>query len=568
MENSDIKKHEVLIIGGGLSGLRAALEAGKKSRDVAIISKVHPLRSHSVAAQGGINASLGNVPGASDDDWEDHAFDTVKGSDYLADQEAVEVMCKEAPDVVLELEHMGTVFSRLEDGRIAQRPFGGAGVPRTCYAADRTGHNLLNTLYEQTIAEKLDFYNEYFVTSLVVENQEIQGCIAWDIEEGELVGFSSDVVVLATGGYGRIYNRSTNALINTGDGAFLAYEAGVPLEDMEFIQFHPTTLYDSNILMTEGARGEGGYLKNKEGERFMKDYAPEAMELAPRDIVARAIITEAEEGRAFEDEYVHLDLTHLGKEKIKERLPGIRQIAQDFAGVDPVEEPVPVQPGQHYSMGGIDVDIDGKTKIDGLYAVGECACVSVHGANRLGGNSLLETVVFGRRAGKKIGKTIEKKEKDEGEIKKALERDKEEIERLIHEDGDILYSDLMDDLRQVMFEHFGVYREEESMKEGLSKIKELKEKYDSVHIDNENEKFNTALVRTLELKSMLYTAEVVAIGSIEREESRGSHFRRDYPERNDEEFLYHTKVEKTEKRPELYYEDVTLGRFEVKEREY
>ena len=568
MENIEIHEHEVIVIGGGLSGLRAALEAGKKGRDVAVLSKVHPLRSHSVAAQGGINASLANVPEAEDDNWKDHAFDTVKGSDYLADQDAVEIMCKEAPDVVLELEHMGTVFSRLEDGKIAQRPFGGAGVPRTCYAADRTGHNLLNTLYEQTIAEKLDFYNEYFVTSLVVENKEIQGCIAWDIEKGELVGFSSDVVVLATGGYGRIFNRSTNALINSGDGAFLAYKAGIPLEDMEFIQFHPTTLYDSNILMTEGARGEGGYLKNKDGERFMKDYAPEAMELAPRDIVARAIITEAEEGRAFEDEYVHLDLTHLGKEKIDERLPGIRQIAQDFAGVDPVEEPVPVQPGQHYSMGGIDVDVDGKTKIDGLYAVGECACVSVHGANRLGGNSLLETVVFGRRAGEKIGETLEKKEKDETEIKKTLEEDKEEIERLIHGEGDILYSDLMDELRQVMFEHFGVYREEESMKEGLSKIRELKERYDSVHIDNGNEEFNTALVRTLELKSMLNIAEVVALGSIERKESRGSHFRRDHPERKDDEYLYHTMVEKTEQGPELRYENVTLGRFEVKEREY
>ncbi|MBS3817765.1 MAG: FAD-binding protein, partial [Candidatus Thermoplasmatota archaeon] len=282
-------EHDVIIIGGGLSGLRAALAAGKKGADVAVLSKVHPLRSHSVAAQGGINASLGNVPEAEDDTWEDHAFDTVKGSDYLADQDAVEVMCKEAPDVVLELEHMGTVFSRLEDGKIAQRPFGGAGVPRTCYAADRTGHNLLNTLFEQTVAANLDFYNEYFVTSLVVEEQKVQGCTAWDIEEGKMVGFASNVVVLATGGYGRIYNRSTNALINTGDGAHLAYEVDVPLKDMEFIQFHPTTLYGSNILITEGARGEGGYLKNEDGERFMKDYAPEAMELAPRDIVARAI---------------------------------------------------------------------------------------------------------------------------------------------------------------------------------------------------------------------------------------------------------------------------------------
>ncbi|MFW5907332.1 MAG: FAD-dependent oxidoreductase [Candidatus Natronoplasma sp.] len=568
MEDPEIIEHDVVIIGGGLSGLRAALAAGKEGADVAVLSKVHPLRSHSVAAQGGINASLGNVPEAEDDDWEDHAFDTVKGSDYLADQNAVEVMCKDAEDVVLELEHMGTVFSRLEDGRIAQRPFGGAGVPRTCYAADRTGHNLLNTLFEQTVAESLDFYNEYFVTSLVVEDEKIQGCTAWDIERGGLVGFTSQVVVLATGGYGRIYNRSTNALINTGDGAHLAYEVGVPLEDMEFIQFHPTTLYGSNILMTEGARGEGGYLKNEEGERFMKDYAPEAMELAPRDIVARAIITETEEGRAFEDEYVHLDLRHLGKEKIEERLPGIRQIAQDFAGLDPVEEPIPVQPGQHYSMGGIDVNVNGETEIDGLYAVGECACVSVHGANRLGGNSLLETVVFGRRAGKKIGENLRRKERDEGAIKKALQKDRKEIDRLLYEEGDILYSEMLNELRETMFQHFGVYREEGSMKKGLKKVRGLKEKYDSVHINNKNERFNTALIRTLELRSMLDIAEVVAMGSIERKESRGSHFRRDHPERKDEEYLYHTKVEKTTEGAELYFDEVTLGLFQVKEREY
>ena len=568
MEGKEILEHEVIIVGGGLSGLRAALAAGKKGSDVAIISKVHPLRSHSVAAQGGINASLANVPEAEDDTWKDHAFDTVKGSDYLADQDAVEAMCKDAPDIVLELEHMGTVFSRLEDGKIAQRPFGGAGVPRTCYAADRTGHNLLNTLYEQTVAKSLDFYNEYFVTSLVTEDKKIQGLVAWDIEKGRLVGFSADAVVLATGGYGRIYNRSTNALINTGDGAYLAYEAGVALEDMEFIQFHPTTLYGSNILMTEGARGEGGYLKNTEGERFMKDYAPDAMELAPRDIVARAIITEAEEGRAFEDEYVHLDLRHLGEEKISERLPGIRQIAQDFAGVDPVEEPIPVQPGQHYSMGGIDVNIDGETEIDGLYAVGECACVSVHGANRLGGNSLLETVVFGRRTGKKIGEDLKEEKKDKEKIEKAIEKDREEIDRLLSGEGEVIYSEVMKELRETMFEHFGVYRQEGSMKEGLSKVRELKKKFDSVYIDNENEKFNTALVRTLELKSMVNTAEVVALGSLEREESRGSHYRRDHPERRDDEYLYHTMVEKTEEGPELYYEDVTLGQFEVKEREY
>ncbi len=398
----DIHSHDLVIVGGGLTGLRAALEGVRGGLDVAVVSKVHPLRSHSVAAQGGINAALGNAAGGEDDNWEKHAFDTVKGSDYLADQDAVEIMCREAPTTVVELEHMGTVFSRTEDGRIAQRPFGGAGFPRTCYAADRTGRNLLHTLYEQLTATGVTFYDEYFVTSLVVDGGRCTGCTALNIADGVLHGFVAGATLLATGGFGRLFARSTNALINTGDGAALAFRAGVPLEDMEFVQFHPTTLFGSNILITEGARGEGGLLFNNREERFMKDYAAKAMELAPRDIVARAIQTEAEAGRGFENEYVHLDLTHLGAGRINERLPGIRQIAIDFAGVDPVEAPIPVQPGQHYSMGGVPSGVDGLTPMPGLYAAGECSCVSVHGSNRLGGNSLLETVVFGKLAGAAI----------------------------------------------------------------------------------------------------------------------------------------------------------------------
>lgn len=568
LENS-IYEHDLIVIGGGLSGLRAALEGVTKGKDTALLSKVHPLRSHSVAAQGGINASLGNAPKAEDDSWEDHAFDTIKGSDYLADQDAVEVMCRNAPEVVLELEHMGTVFSRSEDGKIAQRPFGGAGVPRTCYAADRTGHNLLHTLYEQNISEDLTFYNEYFVTSLVRKNGRILGCVSWDFEEGKMVGFASDVVILATGGYGRIYNRSTNALINTGDGAMLAYDVGVPLEDMEFIQFHPTTLYGSNILITEGARGEGGYLLNSEGERFMEKYAPEAMELAPRDIVARAIIRETEEGRAFEDEFVHLDITHLGESKIKERLPGIRQIAKDFAGIDPVQEPIPVQPGQHYSMGGIDVDTFGRTCIDGLFAVGECACVSVHGANRLGGNSLLETIVFGRRAGKKAVEQLDgRRSYDMKSIQEKMEEDRKTIDNLLGRSEGDPYSKVMEDLRETMFEHFGIYRKEGSMREGLLKLKQIKEDYGSIKIDNENPRFNTALVRTLELKSMIKVAESVALGSLKRKESRGSHYRRDYPKRNDEKYLQHSMFRKTEDGPKVDYKEVTITQFKVKERGY
>jgi succinate dehydrogenase / fumarate reductase flavoprotein subunit len=394
--------HDVIIIGGGLTGLRAAYEVLASGLSVALISKVHPLRSHSVAAQGGINAALGNAEEAGPDSWESHAFDTVKGSDYLADQDAVDIVCKDAPRAVIELEHMGTVFSRLKNGKIAQRPFGGAGFPRTCYAADRTGHNLLHTLYEQICAKDLKVYEEFFVTSLVVQNEMCVGCCALDISTGILHGFSSKAILLATGGYGQIYSRSTNALINTGDGAALAMKAGAPLKDMEFVQFHPTTLFGTNILMTEGARGEGGYLFNNKGERFMKDYAAKAMELAPRDIVARAIQKEIDKGRGFENEYVHLDLTHLGSQKINERLPGIRLISMDFAGVDPIEKSIPVQPGQHYSMGGVDANNDCVTPIAGLFAAGECACISMHGANRLGGNSLLETVVFGKIAGKSM----------------------------------------------------------------------------------------------------------------------------------------------------------------------
>ncbi len=567
MENEILHEHEILVIGGGLSGLRASIEALRSGRDVAVLSKVHPLRSHSVAAQGGINAALGNTPDRGDDDWKDHAFDTVKGSDYLADQDAVDILCKKAPEAVIELEHMGTVFSRFDNGKIAQRPFGGAGFPRTCYAADRTGHNLLHTLYEQSISGKIKFYDEYFVTSLVKEDEKCVGCAALDVREGTLHAFSGNVI-LATGGFGRIYNRSTNALINTGDGAFLAYDIGAALEDMEFIQFHPTTLYGSNILITEGARGEGAYLKNSEGERFMNDYAPDAMELAPRDIVARAIITEVNEGRGIEDEYVHLDLTHLGEEKIKERLPGIRQIAMDFADVDPVKEPIPVQPGQHYSMGGILVDNDCETDVPGLYAAGECSCVSVHGANRLGGNSLLETVVFGKIAGKKASEEVKDKEIDESIFMDAVEKDRKLIDPIVEKKDGILYSEILKELRESMFHHFGVFRDGEMMKEGLEKIRSLKEKFEDVYVGSDDKKFNQALIRTLELRNMLLISEIVAIGAIEREESRGSHYRTDFTERIDEKYLKHTVVRKGEEGPELEYSPVNLDRFEVKEREY
>lgn len=567
MEKEILFEHDILVIGGGLAGLRAAVEALKYGKDVAVLSKVHPLRSHSVAAQGGINAALGNTPDIGDDHWEDHAFDTVKGSDYLADQDAVEILCKKAPEAVIELEQMGTVFSRFANGKIAQRPFGGAGFPRTCYAADRTGHNLLHTLYEQSTSGDIKFYDEYFVTSLVEDNDRCLGCIALDIKEGRLKAFSGSVI-LATGGFGRIYNRSTNALINTGDGAYLAYEIGASLEDMEFIQFHPTTLYDSNILITEGARGEGGYLRDREGKRFMKEFAPEAMELAPRDIVARAIITVVEEGRGIEDEYVHLDLTHLGEEKIKERLPGIREIALDFAGVDPIEEPIPVQPGQHYSMGGVAVDTECQTEVAGLYAAGECACVSTHGANRLGGNSLLETVVFGKIAGRKAAEELDDKNAPESLFKSHREKDEKLIKSITTKDQGIVYSEILQQLKETMFQHFGVFRDGEEMRQGLDKIKQLQARYPEIYVQDTSLKFNQALVRSLELRYMLFISEALALGAIAREESRGSHYRKDFRNRRDDEFLKHTVLKKEKDSIKLEYSSVNLGQFEVKEREY
>lgn len=390
--------HDLLIVGAGLAGMRAAVAAAP-GLDVAVISKVHPVRSHSVAAQGGINAALG-----ADDSWERHAYDTAKGGLWLGDQDAIEVMCREAPDDIRELERMGVIFSRDAQGRIAQRPFGGAGFPRTCYAADRTGHALLHAMYEQLLKRQVSVYEEWYVTALIVEDGVCRGVIAWDILNGGLRAIGAKTVILATGGCSRIYLTSTNAVINTGDGMSMAYRVGAPLMDMEFIQFHPTTLKDTGILITEGARGEGGYLLNTLGERFMQRYAPEQMELATRSLVSLAIGAEIAEGRGV-DGCILLDLRHLGRERITERLPQIRQLALDFAGVDPVESPIPVRPGAHYVMGGIHTNMWGETAIPGLYAAGECACVSIHGANRLGGNSLLETIVFGRRAGlREIGR--------------------------------------------------------------------------------------------------------------------------------------------------------------------
>ena len=548
-----MKQHDILIIGAGLAGMRAAV-AASPDLDVAVMSKVHPVRSHSVAAQGGINAALGE-----DDSWEAHAYDTTKGGLYLGDQDAIEAMCREAPEDILELERLGVIFSRNEEGRIAQRPFGGAGFPRTCYAADRTGHAILHAMYEQLLKRRIAVYEEWYVTTLIVEEGVCRGVVAWDLIHGGLHAIRAKAVILATGGSGRVFLTSTNAVINTGDGMALAYRAGAPLADMEFVQFHPTTLKGTGILITEGARGEGGYLLNTLGERFMKVYAPQQMELATRSTVSLAIGQEILEGRGV-DGCVLLDLRHLGRQRILERLPQIRALAMEFAGLDPIETPIPVRPGAHYQMGGVRTNQWTETGIPGLYAAGECACVSVHGANRLGGNSLLETIVFGRRAGIRAGEYV-RTLAPQALSNDQLTAEQARVQRLLAQEGSVRSWQLREELGQTMSLNLGLVRTQESMSAALSAISALTQRAASLTVQDKGRVFNTDLVQALELECLLDVAETIVTSALARQESRGAHYRSDYPVRNDRQWLKHSLIRRTPGGTALTHEPVTVTRF-------
>jgi succinate dehydrogenase / fumarate reductase, flavoprotein subunit len=557
-------KHDVVVIGAGCAGMRAAIAAHDAGADVGVVSKLHPTRSHSGAAEGGINAALGN---AAEDNPEIHTFDTVKGSDYLGDQDSIEILCREAPGDIYQLEHWGAVFSRAEDGRLAQRPFGAAGSPRTVYAADITGHVLIQVLYEQLVKRDITVYEEYFAWQLVIDDDRCQGVIAWDLLHGGLKAIGGKTTVLATGGVGRLYRATTNAYACTGDGMSMALRAGLPLKDIEFMQFHPTTMYPSGILITEGCRGEGGILRNSEGERFMERYAPTAKDLASRDVVSRSEQTEIDEGRGVNGS-VLLDLTHLGAERILTRLPGSRELAMVYAGVDPIEEPIPVRPGAHYHMGGVETDSDGLTELTGLYAAGEVACVSVHGANRLGGNSLMETITFGRRAGHAaaewaLANTIVN-------VPESATRDAErELKELLGRTSGERPWQIRDELGQTMLKNFGVFRREDQMKEQIEIIESLRERYPNVVLEDKGDVFNSDLTQAIELGYLLDIAACMLQAGIARKESRGAHSRpHDYPTRDDENFMKHSITRWKDGAPELSYKEVRFTKYLPEERKY
>ena len=559
-----IGKHDVLVVGAGCAGMRAAIAAHDAGADVAMISKLHPTRSHSGAAEGGINAALGN---AADDSPEIHAYDTVKGSDYLGDQDSIELFTAEAPGDIFQLENWGAVFSRRDDGKLAQRPFGAAGSPRTIFAADITGHVLIQVLYEQVCKRDIKVYEEFFAWQLVVNDDRCQGVVCWDLMNGGLKTLGGKTIVLATGGAGRQYRVTTNAYACTGDGMAMALHAGVPLKDMEFMQFHPTTLYPSGILLTEGCRGEGAFLINKDGERFMKKYAPNALELASRDVVSRSEQTEIDAGRGINGS-VMLDMRHLGADRIIDRLPGSRELSMTFAGVDPIFDPVPVRPGAHYHMGGIETDSDGATELTGLYAAGECACVSVHGSNRLGGNSLMETITFGRRAGTAAAEWA--LANTSVDIPESAERDAEQkLKALLDRTSGERPWKIREELGESMLENFAVFRREEQMVRQVEILDDLRERFHNVYVEDKGTVFNSDLTQAIELGNMLDTALCMVTAGIVRKESRGAHSRPyDYPTRDDENFLHHSIVYWRDDAPQLSTKDVRFTKWQPEERKY
>jgi succinate dehydrogenase / fumarate reductase flavoprotein subunit len=615
-------EHDVIVVGAGGAGMRAAIAAQEAGADVAIVSKLHPVRSHTGAAEGGINAALRDG-----DSWEDHAYDTMKGSDYLGDAPAVETLCRDSPKETIQLEHWGMAFSREEDGRVSQRPFGGLSFPRTTYAGAETGHQLLHTMYEQLVKSGVDVYDEWYVLRLAVSDEErpedrtCHGIVAYDIQSGELAGFRARKgVILATGGLGQVYDHTTNAVSNTGDGVAMAYRAGVPIEDMEFIQFHPTSLPSTGVLISEGVRGEGGILYNKNGERFMFEYgyASNAGELASRDVVARAELTEVNEGRGIEDEYVHLDMRHLGEERIIDRLENILHLAEDFEGVDALTEPMPVKPGQHYAMGGIETDENGETCITGLYAAGECACASVHGANRLGGNALPELIVFGKRAGQhaagrdlgeakiETGKrgdyepaevetpvqlgeaglaesdafadggresadSRSRQTKSDGGsvadaaaqtpeefVERAVAQERARIDHLMEKDTGVQHAEIRERVQKSMTRNVNVFREEAGLKQALRDIRDARVAYQDVYVNDPSRTFNTDLIQTIETRNILDLAEAITLGALARTEFRGAHWRKEYQERDDENWLKHTMLSWNDGEPELWFRPVIL----------
>jgi succinate dehydrogenase / fumarate reductase flavoprotein subunit len=593
-------EHDVIVVGAGGAGLRAAIAAHEEGADVALVSKLHPVRSHTGAAEGGINAALRDG-----DDWTDHAYDTMKGSDYLGDAPAIETLCSTSPEEVIQLEHWGMPFSREDDGRVSQRPFGGLSFPRTTYAGAETGHHLLHTMYEQVVKRGIKVYDEFYVSQLAVtdhddpENRECHGVVAYDIRSGDVVGFHArNGVVLATGGDGQVYDHTTNAVANTGDGPAMAYRAGAPVEDMEFVQFHPTTLPSTGVLISEGVRGEGGILYNSEGERFMFEYgyANNAGELASRDVVSRAELTEVNEGRGIEDEYVYLDMRHLGDERIVDRLENIIHLAEDFEGVNPLEEPMPVKPGQHYHMGGIETNENGETCISGLYAAGECACVSVHGSNRLGGNALPELIVFGARAGyhaagRDLGEAqiptgpsagsedetgldtpvspgaLDSPDEDVAAdgamvepgavVESAVERERARMTEMLENDGRN-HAEVRQKLQKAMTDHVNVFRREANLKEALEIIRECREEYQDVAVSDPSRTYNTDLIHTIETRNLIDIAETITLGALARDEFRGAHWREAHQERKDEKWLKHTMISWNDGQPKLYYKPVIL----------